>query len=480
MKPKKEKKDLITKVMKYEIVKPIDGEWEVFGKVLNEIQYQSWKFANKAMQMFWDFNNFNQSYKERFGEYLNLKDNPLPNGYKNVESDIVNQLSDLISKLNSKSKDALIYMVSNKWNSDFKKIVSGERSIANFKRDLPIELHNKQFLNTKKQIMIYKENGHYIAEIKLISIKYAKEIGRKNCSFKVLLKSGDGTQRAILDKIISGEYKLGMSKIIKQTKNKTKWILCLNYSFEKKKESTLNKDRIMGIDLGINTPAYLAINDNKFFRQAVGDKDEIQNFRKQIESRRKKLLRQTKWSGEGRNGHGRKAKLKSVDVLSDKIGNFRNTKNHNWSRYIIELAVKNECGVIQMEDLTGIADGEKKSTFLGNWTYDDLQRKIKYKAEELGIEFKLIKPNYTSARCNKCGHIHRSANKAIWRPTQDQFKCMNCDYGHKFYVNADYNAAKNIATRGIEEIIENQLDKINKQTKSKKTTNEKFEEVMCL
>ncbi len=35
---------------------------------------------------------------------------------------------------------------------------------------------------------------------------------------------------------------------------------------------------------------------------------------------------------------------------------------------------------------------------------------------------------------------------------------MRCDYGHKFYVNADYNAAKNIATPGIKDIIKKQIE----------------------
>ena len=45
---------------------------------------------------------------------------------------------------------------------------------------------------------------------------------------------------------------------------------------------------------------------------------------------------------------------------------------------------------------------------------------------------------------------------------QDVFKCMNCDFGHKFFVHADYNAAKNIATPEIEKIIKEQLKIQNK------------------
>ena len=84
----------------------------------------------------------------------------------------------------------------------------------------------------------------------------------------------------------------------------------------------------------------------------------------------------------------------------------------------------------------------------GNWSYFDLQQKIKYKANEHGIKVNFKKPNYTSQRCSKCGYIHMDNRK-----TQAEFKCVKC--GHK--SNADINAARNIAILGIEQVIDEQL-----------------------
>jgi len=78
-----------------------------------------------------------------------------------------------------------------------------------------------------------------------------------------------------------------------------------------------------------------------------------------------------------------------------------------------------------------------------------LQQKIKYKAEAVGIEVRMIDPKYTSQRCSKCGHIAEGN-----RPTQAEFQCQQCG----FKTNADYNAARNIATPGIEEIIKSKLE----------------------
>ena len=109
---------------------------------------------------------------------------------------------------------------------------------------------------------------------------------------------------------------------------------------------------------------------------------------------------------------------------------------------IIDYAIKKGCGIIQMEELSGIS--EEAKPFLKNWSYFDLQNKIKYKANEVGIKVITVSPSYTSQRCSKCGNIDESN-----RITQASFKCTSCGYS----ANADYNASQNLAIRDIDKII---------------------------
>ena len=222
----------------------------------------------------------------------------------------------------------------------------------------------------------------------------------------------------------------------------------MSFKFEAKKVKGLNPNNVMGIDMGITHPIYFAFNNSLKREQIEGG--EIENFRRRVEKRRRELLEQGKYCGKGRRGHGYRTRVKPVMRIGDKIARFKDTINHRYSRYIVDMAVKNNCGVIQMEDLKGIS---KNNIFLKNWPYFDLQKKIEYKAKEKGIVVKMINPMYTSQRCSKCGYINKEN-----RVSQDTFKCVKCDFRHNFYVNADYNAARNIATPGIEEIIKKQIE----------------------
>ncbi|MFJ7982218.1 zinc ribbon domain-containing protein [Lysinibacillus xylanilyticus] len=59
-----------------------------------------------------------------------------------------------------------------------------------------------------------------------------------------------------------------------------------------------------------------------------------------------------------------------------------------------------------------------------------------------------------------CGFVHNKVRKEVYRPTQEQFKCINC----KHEANADLNAARYIAMDDIEEIIKKQIE-VQKQQK---------------
>lgn len=414
----------VTKTMRYEI----EYNKELYD-LLSDIQYAVWRIKNKAVSMAWDWQQFSFAYKERFGEYSKPKDVI----GKTLSPDIYAEVKEWGENIASMTVDVSVQEAVKKFEEEKRDVLAGRQAISQYRRDGSFPIRATQIRNIKRI-----NSKKYSADLSLLSRQGAKERGC-GTQIPVILRTGAGAND-ILERIVDGTYKLCDSRI---SKVKTKFYLLIAYQFEKEKV-TLDKSRVMGVDLGIVNPAYMAFNFDKYLRYNI-EGNEIIAFRQRVEARRNALLRQSKYAGEGRRGRGRKTLLKPIEKLRDKVTNFRRTTNHKYSKYIVEMAEKHGCGIIQLEDLSGISD---RDTFLKQWSYYELQQFIEYKAKERGIEVKYINPEYTSQRCSSCGHIAEGN-----RVNQAEFQCTLCGYK----TNADFNAAKNIALPDIEKRIKDEI-----------------------
>ena len=449
------------KALRVQIIKPFNQAdevvtWEELGEVLRNVRYAASKIANFAIQRLYSWEGFSQRYKEENGSYPVTKEHH-GEWYSNywytearrlfpfVAAQTINQIGRHAEKV---------------WKSRKSEVLKLRQSVPSFKLDFPICFHNKDGYSVKKI------DNNYIVAATLLSREHERS------RFSFIVKAGERSKQVILDRVISGEYKRGAMQIISDRKKK--WYCIIPYEFTPECDVKLDETKIMGVDLGIANAAYWAFSDS--FKRGKIEGKEIEVFRKRIQERRKSIQNQGKFCGDGRIGHGRKRRLEPIEVLQNKEANFRATTNHRYSRRIVEVAVRNNCGMIQMEDLTSVNENSK---FLKNWTYYDLQQKIAEKAEEFNIRVVKINPEYTSQRCSKCGFIDKYN-----RVDQATFVCQSCGYGSLYHcfncgkdqlssgkckecdgdvklipVHADYNAAKNIATPGIEKIIKKNLAK---------------------
>jgi len=419
-------------------------DYKTVNEILLGLQRATREIKNKTIQLCWEYEGFSSDYKEKYGIYPNKKD---VLGYTLIKDYIYNQLKDKYcvysSNLNMSIRETCI-----KFKNDSKEITAGMRSIASYKSDQPLDLHTDA-------IKLGFDGAEYWCELGLLNKSGKKKYNLKdNFRFKMLVK--DNSTRVILQRCIDKIYKVSASKL-KYNKKKKKWELALSYAFTPEKSEMLDENKILGVDLGMVCPVTASVYGSPARLTIRGDK--ITAFRKQVEARRNQLLRQGRYCGDGRIGHGIKTRNKPAYSIEDKIARFRDTENHIMSRALIDYAVKNNCGTIQMEDLTGVT--EEAGRFLKNWTYFDLQSKIKYKADEVGIKVVKIKPQYTSQRCSKCGFIDTNNRKI-----QSEFRCMNPECG--FTENADYNASQNISIKNIDKIIEKEYNKTKKENAKRK------------
>jgi len=448
----------LQKVATFEIVKPVNMSWPEFGKMLRDVRYRYWRLANMAVcenyMRFYQWRTQQTDANDRYKvKTLNRILRKMLIEEKNADEKELSRysrdgaVSGYICGAFEKTKLSAV-----KSSSKWKKVIAGKESLPLFKKDLAIPINCSDH---QPRLIERTQSGEYEVDLRICQQPYPR----------VLLstaKISDG-QKAILERLVSNEtnslpgYRHRFFEI-KEKRNK--WYLSVSYDFPKIDATRLHPNIIVGVDLGWSVPLYAAIS-NGYARigyrklKALGDR--IKALQRQTIARRRSIQRtgeQDLSAPTARSGHGRKRILHPIEKLEGKIDNAYKTLNHQLSHCVIEFAKNHGAGLIQVENLKGLAE-ELSGTFIGqNWRYNQLQEFIKYKAKEAGIEVKEVNPCYTSRRCSECGFIHkeftfeyRQANKKTDKATM--FECPKCGYK----AIADYNAARNLANPDIAEKI---------------------------
>lgn len=313
------------------------------------------------------------------------------------------------------------------FKSDAQDVKRGERAIRNYKKGMPIPFPWNKSLKIEvegSEFYLHWYNG----------LRFFFNFGKDKSNNRMIVK------RCLkMDEDYDGEYKLCNSSIqIVKREGKTKLFLLLVVNIPQE-HVELNKNIVVGVDLGINVPAYVATNITPE-RKAIGDREHFLNTRMTFQRRYKSLQRLKTTAG----GKGRTKKLEPLERLRKAEHNWVHTQNHLFSREVVNFAVQTHAATIHMEDLSGFGkdnDGnadERKEFVLRNWSYYELQNMIAYKAGKYGIKVEKIRPAYTSKTCSWCGQqgFRQGVTFICENPT-----CKKC--GEK--EHADYNAARNIA-----------------------------------
>lgn len=441
---KNKKQETVIKTQKIAITKPVSTDWKTFGKVAGDMAHQAIKIMNKAITMYHLHMLEKIDYKKQTGKSMNVKEvygaayNTIMNRKLKEEFDNFDMSGDTFEQIAKQAIDT--------FNTQKSEILKNNASLPNFRRDQPIPVRHR----------VLGLNNDYQVYLPFMSASQADELGftgKRKQSFQVQLDARKNS-KIVLDKVLNGEYSIADSSV--QRTLDGKWFLLLVYK-QPVKEIKMDKDVIAGIDLGINKVAYMAVNNSK--QNFFIDGGEMRAFRNRIRARRKSIQNQLRVCSRNRRGHGRKTLLKPLEELRDKEANFNDLANHRYSKAIVEWAEKQGAGTIQLEDLSNIKSKRKDNKMLGDWTYFDLATKIEYKAKEKGIKVIKINPQYTSKLCNECKTIHKD-NRDVKKNGQEIFECVNKECGHR--TNADLNAARNIATKDIDDYISKliKLDKI--------------------
>lgn len=176
----------------------------------------------------------------------------------------------------------------------------------------------------------------------------------------------------------------------------------------------------VGVDLGIKK---LLVASNGFVVKGGYIKAKRRHFKMLKDSLRAK----------GTSSARRRQKL-----LSGKEKRWMKTHLHQFSRAFVSTLAQGEYPVLERICRSGNKPKRSRKNskpVFQSWAISRLQQMLSYKCADLGVPVVLVRPDFTSQRCPRCGTIDKNN-----RRTQALFRCVNCGFQH----NADFVASINL------------------------------------
>ncbi|WNI37072.1 hypothetical protein [Chryseobacterium sp. SG20098] len=262
-----------------------------------------------------------------------------------IPTDILGSLNNTIQSTFSKNK-------TDYWQ--------GIKSLRNFKRDIPIPLPVK-----------------CITKLKYDPEKKAFCFNMFAIPVKTYLGRDFSDKRLIMEQLLKGEIKLCTSQIQLKA-GKIYWLAV--FEFEKEKH-LLKPEIIAEASLSLEHPIVAKANN---VRINIGSKEEFLYRRLAIQASQKRIQASIVYM---RSGKGTKRKQKALYKTENLESRYVSHRLHVYSRKLIDFCIQQQAGTLilkNQEDKISIA--KEQEFVLRNWSYYQLQTKIKYKAEKAGIE----------------------------------------------------------------------------------------------
>lgn len=262
-----------------------------------------------------------------------------------IPTDILGSLNNTIQSTFSKNK-------SDYWQ--------GTKSLRNYKRDIPIPLPVKCISK-----MRYEEETKAFC-FNMFAIPVKTYLGKDYTD-----------KRMIMERLLREEIKLCTSQI--QLKDRKIFWLAV-FEFEKE-EHLLKPEIIAEASLSLEHPIVAKANN---IRINIGSKEEFLYRRLAIQASQKRIQDGIEYA---RSGNGAKRKQKALYKTENLESRYVSNRLHHYSRKLIDFCIKQQAGTLVLKNQEDKIEIAKEQGFvLRNWSYYELQTKIKYKAEKAGIE----------------------------------------------------------------------------------------------
>jgi len=250
------------------------------------------------------------------------------------------------------------------FNKERGQYFTGERSLRNYKRDIPIPLPMQFIRNLNRS-----EDGTVRFDI-------------SDFTMKIVFGKDLSDNKIFFERALAGEYKLCDSSLYFDG---NKMFLLAVFQFESDR-ITLNEDKVCEASLDVDTPVVVKINGKEF---TIGTKEEYLHRRLAIQAALRRTQAACRYNKGGKGIH---KKIQAIERYEKAEKNYITNRIHNYTRKLIDLCVKYKCGKLILVDQK---EKEKEAKadeqyLLRNWTYYGMKEKINYKAAMYNIVVEVV------------------------------------------------------------------------------------------
>lgn len=348
---------IITRKIQLNINGKDKAESSDFYKTLYRWSFICQKAANLVTSHLFFLNNTKdffylvENVKLKLSKEESLKTSLRNIGYQLLSKNWKGEIpTDILTNLNN-----LVYK---SFQQEKKEYYAGKRSLRSYKTTIPIPFSKTHIRNLTVTDIERDGKTYQNYNFDLFSIPFTIFFGRDRSN-----------NRAIIDRIMTGEYEMKNSSI-QLKNNKIFLLLAININ---EKKLVLDDKKTVTANFSLSTPIIAKCGR---YKKEIGNKDEFLHRRLQIQMAMQRIQKAGRYNVGGK---GRKKKLKSIDFFKEKEHNYIQTKIHQYSKQLIDFALKVGAKNIKLMDMPEDAK-DLDDYLIRNWSYYSLNEKLKYKA----------------------------------------------------------------------------------------------------
>lgn len=210
-----------------------------------------------------------------------------------------------------------------------------------------------------------------------------------------------------------------------------KWLLTFNVEYENQVQE-LN-DFSMGIDLGIKELAVVSCNNQQFVFHNINKSKKMRDIKKKIQTVNRNMARKFTINGKQYSHNYEKERLKLRKLYARQTG-IRDNYLHQTTRKLVNMKPKRV--VMETLNVANMVKNKYLSSSIWEQKFYTFIQFMKYKCEDMGIEFIQVDRFYPSSKtCSCCGNIKKNL-----KLSDRTYKCECCG----LEIDRDLNAARNL------------------------------------